>query len=199
MQQTTILGIIGASVLGIITGIFGFMNSPAIQAYITKLLTKPNPKPMESALSAYSRLNQLCQEFAKLPGIKKGVIVETKNNGGIPRPGCIIYSSINFPEEWRSTWHNQPLDNEYADLLLRIFTEKDVEFYTAELKGDGLLKSLFDAQGISFCYCTDLKTYTEKYFFLAVDFYDKDRLFNDPHAKNQFRIIINEIKTLMNS
>lgn len=199
MEKASIATVVGTLLTGIVAGVFGFMNSPAIQNWITKILTKPNPKPMESALTAYSRLNQLCQEFAKLPGIKKGVIVETKNNGGIPRPGCIIYSSINFPEEWRSTWHNQPLDNEYADLLLRIFTEKDVEFFTKDLNSDGILKGLFEAQGIDFCYCTDLKTYTEKYFFLAIDFYDKDLVYENQYVKNQMRLLITEIKSIMHS
>lgn len=197
MEKASILTVIGTITTGFIAGVFAFINSPAMQTWITTNLLKPKPKPMGSALSAYSRLNALTQEFAKLPGIKKGVIVETKNNGGIPRPGCIIYSSINFPEEWRKTWHNQPLDDEYADLLYELFVDGEISFYTKDLKDNGLLKGLFDAQGIRYCYCIELRKYTEKYFFLAIDFYDEKLVYENQYVKNQFRVLINEIKDIM--
>jgi hypothetical protein len=167
------------------------------QKFIQDRLNLRAKKSMQNALTSYSKLNELCQSFAQLPGIKKAVIVETKNNGGIPRPGCIIYSSINFPIEWRTTWSNQPLDEEYSNLVARLLMKGYLDFYTTELRPGQLLQGLFKAQGIEFCHCVSLHQYPDKFFFLAIDFYDRSLVYNNEFVHNTMRTKITEVKTLM--
>lgn len=195
----SIFNFTSAIIVAIISVVVALIQTSVGQKLIADRLAKSNKKSMQNAVNNYSKLNEACQAFAQLPGVKKAVIVETKNNGGIPRPGCIIYSSINFPTEWRNTWQNQPLDNEYADLVAKLLREGEIEFGMDSLKSDELLKGLFSAQGIDFCHCIALKQYHDKFFFLAIDFYDKALVYDNEYVKNIIRIKIAEIKTLMSN
>lgn len=192
-----VITFLSASVGAFITGAFAFLNSPALQEFVSKKLNT-TPKQMGKALEASVKLDQLTQELSTLPGVIKGVIMQTNNGGGIPQPGCIIYSSINYPESKRhELTTNMPVGAEFAEYLSRLYQEGFISFTIADLQENGPLRTLFEEARVSDCEVYSLKKYPERFFFLAIDYHDKSAMDN-PANKNRLNLLVGKIQSIIN-
>lgn len=199
MGTTPVITLLASSLTAIIAGVFALLATPAGQKFLVeKVFKHHDPKQMGEALVAGPMLNELGRKFINFPGIKKAVIVQTNNGGGIPHVGCVIYASINWPEEYRQNLRNQPLDAEYSEFIAKTFKEGSCLIETKNLADHGLLKSQFESQGIGQCELIALKKYTEKFFLLAIDYTDYDLVHSNPYAKEELRKLIQEVYNVMN-
>lgn len=189
-QSSTIYTVIVA----LIGGIFTLLNSPTFQKWIDRKLNKDS---LLKSLKANTKLNRLLLDFYDFPGIRKAVIMQTNNGGGIPRPGCVIYSSVTYPEDRREEWQNQPISTEFAERLSELYTTKEICFDVSSLQEGGDLRNLFEAQDVKQCMCVDLKEYPDKYFFLAIDFYDKTIIDENKFMKLKVRQLIQQVQNIM--
>jgi hypothetical protein len=185
-----IITLLGTALTGIVT----LLATPVGQ----KILAKRMPQRMGVALDAGPKLSDLCRKFVNFPGIKKAVIVQTNNGGGIPHPGSILYATITYPEEFRDNLKNQPLDAEHASYVAQAYKDGSCMIQTLDLKDDGLLKALFEAQQIESCEVISMKKYPEKLFTLAIDYTDYELIHNNAYAKEELRKLIQEISIVMN-
>lgn len=185
------------SVGAFITGAFAFLNSPALQGWISKKISD-QPKQMGKALEASTKLEALTQELSTLPGVIKGVIMQTNNGGGIPQPGCIIYSSINYPESKRhELTTNMPVGAEFAEYLSKLYQNGFISFSVSNLVEGGPLRTLFEDARVSDCECYSLKKYPERFFFLAIDYHDKSAM-DIPANKNKLNLLVAKIQSVIN-
>lgn len=177
------------------------LSTPVGQTILARIIPKkPSVKPTnyEVALLNNELISKLLDEdFLKLAGIRKAVIVESKNGGGIPTPGSPLFSSIVLPYKWSSTWWNQLLDREYSKFILHLLQKQYVEINIEELDHNGLLYPLFKEQGISYCEAYAMKKTNERFYFLAIDYY-VDREHISDHVDNEVRRLVNHVRTLIN-
>lgn len=200
MTNTPAITILASMLAPIIAGVFALLATPVGQKYLTtKVFKHHEHKQMGAALDAGMHLSELCRKFVQFPGIKKAAIIQTNNGGGIPHPGCVLYATITYPEEYRDNLKNQALDAEYSRFVSETFKEGHTIVVTKELGGDGLLKSQFESQHIEMCELIGLKKYTEKYFLLAIDYTNYQLTNSNPYAKEELRKLIQEINNVMHA
>jgi hypothetical protein len=195
-----VLTLLGTVVAALIAGVISLLEkNKDAQGWVSKILVSKDKKdsdPILTALTGNIKLEELTSEFTKFPGVKKAVIVRTTNGGSIPVVGSTLYSSIAFPHVWAKTWNNQKLDPEYSKLVLDVYMNDYISFSMDELDKDGLLVTLFNSQSVTFCECYSLKKMHEAFFFLAIDYYD--HTLSNVYVENEIRILINEIRTIIN-
>lgn len=199
MTSTPVITLLASTLAALVAGVFALLATPVGQKFLTeKVFKHHDPKQMGAALDAGAKLSELCRKFINFPGIKKASIIQTNNGGGIPHPGCVLYATLTYPEEFRDNLRNQPLDAEYSAFVSETYKEGQAMIITSELREGGLLRSQFESHQIHKCELISLKKYTEKYFLLAIDYTDYDLTHSNAYAKEELRKLIHEINNVMN-
>lgn len=142
MSEQVIISLV--STFGTIIVALIAMASPIVQNWVKYEIPKilGNKTEMKNALEKNIKLAEILDSFEALPGVKKAVLMETTNGGGIPRPGKGLYASIVIPVKWRWSWDKQALDAEYQQIVLDIYNNGSKKFDISSLSDDGLLKPL---------------------------------------------------------
>lgn len=110
----------------------------------------------------------------EIPGIRKAVIIEITNGGGIPRGGRPLYGTIVLPMRWRYAWDKQQLDEEYLSILEHLLEHKKYCFYTKDLVNEGTLQRMFIRQTVEYCETYFLQETRESLLFLAIDYTNRE-------------------------
>lgn len=151
-----------------------------------------------AAISAVEDLEELTNKFDQFPGVKKGVLIQITNGGGKPQPGCVLYMSTNYPQKWRSLIQSMPIDGEYSKYVLDVYEKGYAVLDVESLSPDGQLTEIFHAHGVDLCHLFSIKKTPEKFFIVAIDYYDYSLVETNAYVKNQIRMLVNEIKNVLN-
>lgn len=197
MDKTSITDIASKIIVALISGAAIFLGTPVVQEWLkTRKWFKKSTTA--EALSAVNMLESLTNKFDQFPGVKKGVLIQITNGGGKPQPGCVLYMSTNYPEKWRPFIQNMPIDGEYSKFVLDVYEKGHSIIDVESLSGEGQLRELFEAHGVDLCHLFSIKKTPEKFFILAIDYYDYELVQHNAFVKQEIRILVNEISKILN-
>lgn len=131
-----------------------------------------------------------------IEGIVSAVQLQTKNGGGIPKPGSPLYASVVAPVKYSTDFTNQLLDGPYCTLIAELIDKKRIYVSTDGLAEDSILKLLCNAHGINGQVWFDMAITKTEYNFISVNLkvpYDELTAV----AKNEIRANINTIYTII--
>lgn len=201
MQDHTLLlelvKIFGSALVAIIAGVFAIFSSPKAQDFLSKNVFNKPLQNMGRALDASSKLEHLTTELGTIAGVVTGKFLQTANGGGIPQVGSVIYAQANYPSFFREAFGIQPVTPEFADKLSILYEKGKVEFWTKDLPVGSDLRVKFEAHNVQYCECFALKKYPEKFFFLAIDYNNKN-LADLSQNRSRINDIVGNIKSIVN-
>lgn len=131
-----------------------------------------------------------------IEGIVSAVQLQTKNGGGIPKPGSPLYASVVAPVKYSGDFTNQLLDGPYCQLIAELIDKKRIYVATDGLSDDSILKLLCNAHNINGQVWFDMAITKTEYNFISVNLkvpYDELTAV----AKNEIRANINTIYTII--
>ena len=183
---------VGIAVLSFLIGpVFVYFTKDWWEARKIKRLKK-------SLLNSYSETERelrILDKMTILPGVRRAVIIQNTNGGGIPKLGSPIYSTIIAPEKWNSNWDKQLINQEFAEIIIKLLENKTLNLNVGELEVDGLLYNAFTNQDIVCSQLRELTIGKESYTFISIDFYlPYDEIELD--VREDLRILINRLADL---
>jgi hypothetical protein len=116
------------------------------------------------------KLNDIIYSIEALPNVKKAVLIETKNGGGIPKAGSEVRGTVVMPHKWNEFFNNQVIDREYAHIILQTLDKKYFSYNVSDLPKDTSMRNMWDVQGVKSCYTYEMEETRRKYSFLSVEF-----------------------------
>lgn len=164
-SETIVIGI-GAAFVELIFKPIQKQLSPLLKKLIDTKLRKNQKGVYERKVA----INALLDLIERHDGVKKAVVVQTKNGGGVPKTNTPIYGTIIAPAKYGYTFNNRLLDSQYCDLVSNLLTKKHLVFTTEDLPDDSMLKDIFLTQGIKSCHCYDAAISKCDYIFIAIDY-----------------------------
>lgn len=187
------LGITEGVAIAIITGMFSLLAM-----YIKQKLDIRKIKKKESFRQVIPKVHHIYDLLNELKTHTKAVrvlILKTENNGGRPKGGCVLKSSIVYEvfdsplEPIKETWQQQVLDEEYVDILTQMMSnpQRRKSVVTGKLKDHSILKRVYLATGVHSSVLYEIQEREKEYFYLSI-IYDKqiDKTAEEFNTKRDF-------------
>ena len=128
--------------------------------------------------NVYRALNHVA---AVSENASRAMVIRSRNNGGIPQPGCSVWVKILY-EHFREAelaiegkWTEREADEQYSRLLLEIAEEREVIVRTVDLP-DSALKTLYEASGTAMARIWLLYMGSTEMLYLSVNYLDEREL-----------------------
>lgn len=125
------------------------------------------------------------------------LILYAENNGGIPKPDCQLYSSVNYEvksknsKSVRKRWQRQPIDMEYTRMLSNLVTLKHLTLKTKEMDS-GDLKDVYSNNRIAQSEVIELGRTRKRYYYLSIPLPKETELTSQ--MRDELRVQVNLIK-----
>lgn len=127
------------------------------------------------AASIYDELNTL----ASRTGCMRALILASSNGGGVPDAGSPLTVSILYEVvrgeglmPIRADWQMIPIDEAYVSMLREMITHGSYHGEIEKLK-PGILKDLYDTEGVKSFYIVPILRTQLKYYFLSIRWTDE--------------------------
>lgn len=185
--------------IGILIAVIMALVGPVLVVLVTHWLQNRSKRQSRKIhIKAYEgnqKIDNILDEISSYPGVKKAVLIQNTNGGGIPQIGHPIYSSIISPQRWRKYWENQLIDREYEEITLKILKQGNFKIHFNNLKEGSLLKTIFRTQDILYSYVEEIEITEKGYIFISIDYY-LDEIDIPVEVIDKIRIGINQIRNL---
>lgn len=101
-------------------------------------LNEKRREAMSDYIQLYNELHNVCQNNLEPLDARRIVIYYTENGGGIPRPGCLLYSTIYVdafdpPLKGLSSWQKQPMKGYICNILSSCIAEGSTHIHMDSL------------------------------------------------------------------
>lgn len=116
------------------------------------------------------KMNDILYSIEALPNVKKAVLIETKNGGGIPKAGSEVRGTIVMPHRWNESFNNEVIDREYANVILNILNNKQYSYNVSDIPDGTMMSNMYNVQHIASCMCFEMFETRKKYTFLSIEF-----------------------------
>lgn len=179
------------------SGITLFLTKEGVSAF--KQWKKKNKTRFNTVLP---RVSEVYEEMnALLNTVKAGrvIVLKAHNGGGRPSVGTQLYSSAVY-EVWgdlssvKDSWQNQPLDEEYTQLLVQL-ESKGVLYMDTKEMDDGVLKQLYFASHILHSVVVKIAQDEKSLYYMSINFSHPVDL-SEPSIRESIRSSVNRLKQL---
>lgn len=175
---------------------FGGMAKAGFDFWLERKKSAANKK-FEAAIEKISKIYEVMNEIMVAADSSRVVLLRTTNGGGIPRPGCSLYSSIVYEvysqdsEPIKLLWQSQLLDESYLDIISKTISKKEIAVRTKDLK-HGMLKSLYEKRGVVKSYVYSIAELPTEFLYLSVN------IKSDLAVVNEMEVLmhVNQIRAL---
>lgn len=141
-------------------GVIGSLTTVALKYYLDnkkKIKADKEKHRFVNIIPAMSELYTILQEVIVNSEADRVMILKTENNGGRPRFGCQLFSSVLYEiitsnlESKKNSWQRRPLDQEYTELLTNMMSHSELyyEFVLNDLMDASLLKDIYERDGVN--------------------------------------------------
>lgn len=144
-------------------------------AWLDKRRVRQHVQGLRDISSVYRALNHIA---AVSENSSRAMVIRSRNNGGIPAPGCTVWVRILY-EHFREAkfsvegkWTERTADEQYTTLLLDIAQQRYVELHTADLPPSAL-RTLYEASGTAMSRIWRLHMSDTEMLYLSVNYLDE--------------------------
>ena len=148
--------------IGLISAVIALAT--ALVKYLTAKDTTSGKKQLKRTFDASEEIHKKLETFReKYPIIKRVLVLQTTNGGGIPKKNTITRSSVLYEAVDRETtvpisqiWQDVVVDAPYRRMLINMLSlefdtaAKFVEIYTDEMEEYASLKPVYEAAGVTY-------------------------------------------------
>lgn len=184
---------------------FAGIALPILAKFIYDYRAKKANKEKHKFVNIIPAMNSLYEILSTMSfksGAKRALVLKTENNGGRPRLGCALYSSVlyevrssNLPAV-KPTWQRQMLDEEYTELLTHMMGGKDMayHFHISDMDEDSILKTVYQSTGVKQAFVIGICERPKTFVYLSLTFAEDEPLTAD--QKDAIRIGITKLRKL---
>lgn len=153
-------------------------------------------KSLKSIVTIYETLASI----TKISGAQRSLVLASFNGGGVPNPTSKVKSSVLYEElntsgqSLKDEWQNREADAAYARLLLRLYSEGELDIDVATMD-EGVLKTTYMAHNIGHVAFRRLGVAPERMIYLSISF-PPGATWNTPVIKNQINLAVSQLKQI---
>lgn len=179
------------------SGITLFLTKEGVSAF--KEWKKQRKSKFNTVLPRVSEVYEEMNYLLNTVHAGRVVILKAHNGGGRPSVGTQLYSSAIY-EVWgdltsvKDSWQNQPLDEEYTQLLVNLESKGTVYIDTSGMQ-DGVLKQLYFASHILHSVVVKIAQDEKNLYYMSINFSNPVNL-EEPFVREQIRSSVNRLKQL---
>lgn len=136
-------------------------------------------------------------------GAARIVLLMAENNGGLPKPGAQVYSSVvhevfgDGQVSIKADWFRRPVDGEYAKILSGLIESEDGKVcLTWETMPESPLKDFYKAHGIVGSRVYEVGSRDHAYYYLSCT-WTADPKEEDETYRNTVRMHLQKIRSLV--
>lgn len=142
-------------VLKIIASLVG--TGGAVTVLVQWWVKRKNVKGVQRHVDGLRDLSSVYRSLNQIVGtgpVCRSMIIRSRNNGGIPGPGCrikvgVVYEVFNHAgDSVRGKWDEREADAHYSDLLVAIAESPLVLLETEKLPENSALRTLYEDSGV---------------------------------------------------
>lgn len=179
------------------SGVTLFLTKEGVNAFKEWRKTKKGKfnSVLPKVSEVYEEMNGLLNDV----GAGRVLILKAHNGGGRPAVGTQLYSSAVY-EVWgdlssvKDSWQNQPLDEEYTQLLVELNAKGTLYMNTVDMD-DGVLKQLYFASHILHSVVVKIAQDEKNLYYMSINFHTPVNL-NEPTLRESVRSSVNRLKQL---
>lgn len=149
-------------------------------------------KQIDLINQTYSILNDILVQH----NASRVVLLKTTNGGGVPKLGCLLYSSIiyevyqNHQKAIKQKWQSIKVDESYVEMLFEVLKKGYSLVSTGGIK-KGLLRTLYEKEGIDQSLVYYIKENKTDFIYLSINFDNKSEI-----NKDDIDLSISQIRAL---
>lgn len=153
-------------------------------------------KSLKSIVTIYETLSSI----TKISGAQRSLVLASFNGGGIPNPMSKVKSSVLYEElntsgrSIKDEWQNREADSAYARLLLRLYSEGELDIDVADMD-EGVLKTTYTAHSIGHVALRRLGVAPERMIYLSISF-PPGAIWNTSVTRNQINLAVAQLKKI---
>jgi len=179
------------------SGITLFLTKEGVSAF--KTWRKEKKSKFNSVLPKVSEVYEEMNGLLNTVKAGRVIVLKAHNGGGRPSVGTQLYSSAVY-EVWgdlssvKDSWQNQPLDEEYTQLLVQL-ESKGVLYMDTKKMLDGVLKQLYFASHILHSVVVKIAQDEKNLYYMSINFSHPVDL-SEPSVRESIRSSVNRLKQL---
>ena len=116
-----------------------------------KLLERKGTRKHVEGLRDLVSVHRILNQIVAVCPVARAVVVRSCNNGGIPKPGCVVnvkvlYQNFNKPgDSLRGIWDEREADEQQCEVLLDIAQNEEIVINTKDLIEGSELRNVYEA------------------------------------------------------
>ena len=188
--------------VAVITAIIG----PVLIIAIKKFVESRSPeKRSQRTLNALKDLGDLYVSIGTLRveiGAARIVLLMAENNGGLPKPGCQVYSSVvhevfgDGERSIKADWFRRPVDGEYAKILSKLVESADGAVSLRwETMPNSPLRDFYESHGIVASRVYEIGAKNNAYYYISCTWTEEPKE-GDADYRNSIRMHLQKIRSL---
>lgn len=179
------------------SGLTLFLTKEGVSAF--KEWKKQRKSKFNTVLPRVSDVYEEMNDLLNQVGAGRVLVLKAHNGGGRPSIGTQLFSSAVY-EVWgdlksvKESWQNQPLDEEYTQLLVQLEAKGTLYMNTTDM-GDGVLKQLYFASHILHSVVVKIGQDEKNLYYMSINFSHPVDL-DEPSLRESIRSSVNRLKQL---